>query len=85
MNSKLTLSIAEQVIAKAKEYAKEQGRSLSNIVEEYLKLISSKKKYKTADDFHPLVNELCGSVKISKNKSYDEILEEAILEKYTKR
>lgn len=36
MNSKLTLSIDQSVIEKAKRYASEQGRSLSGIVEEYL-------------------------------------------------
>ena len=36
MATKLTLSIEEQVIESAKEYAKKQGRSLSSIVEEYL-------------------------------------------------
>lgn len=40
MNTKLTLSIEEQVIKSAKEYAKAQGRSLSNIVEEYIKSVS---------------------------------------------
>ena len=85
MNTKLTLSIEEQVIERAKEYAKKQGRSLSNIVEEYLKSIAKQKKSKILNNLDPLVEELCGSVKIPDNKSYDEILEEAIMEKYSKR
>ena len=40
MSAKLTLSIEEEVIEIAKQYAKKQGRSLSNIVEEYLKSIA---------------------------------------------
>ena len=85
MNTKLTLSIEEQVIEKAKEYAKKQGRSLSNIVEEYLKAISKSRVSKKESEFDPLVDELCGSIKIPNNKSYDEILGEALIEKYTKR
>ena len=85
MNTKLTLSIEEQVIERAKEYAKKQGRSLSNIVEEYLKSIAKQKKSKVINKLDQLVEELCGSVKIPENKSYDEILEESIIEKYSKR
>ena len=44
MNTKLTLSIEERVIQQAKEYAKKNGRSLSNIVEEYLKSLAKIKK-----------------------------------------
>ncbi len=85
MNTKLTLSIEEQVIESAKEYAKKQGRSLSSIVEEYLKSISKTKRTKKKENFHPLVEELCGSVKFPNNKTYDEILEEALIERYSKR
>ena len=50
MTTKLTLSLDKEVIESAKEYAKSQGRSLSNVIEEYLKLVTKqkieKKKYK---------------------------------------
>ncbi len=85
MNTKLTLSIEEQVVESAKKYAKKQGRSLSNIVEEYLKSIAKHKQRIKKTELHPLVEELCGSVKIPKDKSYDEILGEALIEKYMKR
>ena len=85
MNTKLTLSIESQVIEKAKQYAKQQGRSLSNIVEEYLKSISNKPKKNTAKELHPLVEELSGSVKFSKSKSYKEVIGKAKIEKYASR
>ena len=44
METKLTLSIDKQVIVRAKKYAKQQGRSLSDIVENYLKLLTSEIK-----------------------------------------
>ena len=82
MNSKLTLSINEQIIEQAQKYAKSQGRSLSDIVEEYLKSISQSKQVKSELKFHPLVEELCGSVKIPKGQAHDEILDEYRIEKY---
>ena len=40
MNTKLTLTIEKEIIEIAKEYAKEKGQSLSEIVENYFKLIT---------------------------------------------
>lgn len=87
MGIKLTLSIEEDVIIQAKKYAKKEGRSLSSIVEEYLKSISGKrKKYKSKEDgFHPLVEELSGSVKIPEDASYKKLIGDAKVEKYLKR
>jgi Family of unknown function (DUF6364) len=39
MNIKLTLSVEEEIIVKAKAYAKANGKSLSQIVENYLGLL----------------------------------------------
>ncbi len=40
MNTKLTLTIESEVIKIAKEYAKDKGQSLSEIVENYFKFIT---------------------------------------------
>ncbi len=50
MNTKLTLKLDSEVIEKAKIYASSQKRSLSKIIENYLKLISQPEKPKTEDD-----------------------------------
>lgn len=85
MNSKLTLSIEKNIIEQAKHYAATQGRSLSNIVEEYLKSVSEKKVLKVQKKYHPLVEELAGSVKLSNpDKDYKELLADALYEKYLK-
>ncbi|MFX5530198.1 DUF6364 family protein, partial [Acinetobacter baumannii] len=42
MSTKLTLSIDEKVVAEAKEYAKEAGKSVSQIVESYLRVLTQK-------------------------------------------
>ncbi len=39
MKQKLTLSLDKEVIENAKKYAKEEGTSVSNLVENYLRLI----------------------------------------------
>lgn len=85
MNTKLTLSIEQQVIEVSKIYAKSQGRSLSNIVEEYLKsLVSSQSKDKNKE-LSTLIKELKGSLKLPKdNKSYKELIEDSLIEKYLK-
>ncbi len=41
MNSKLTLSIEKSVVEKAKSYAKNSKRSLSEIIQTYLEKITS--------------------------------------------
>lgn len=42
MNAKLTLSLKKSIIEKAKEYAKGNNQSLSQIIESYLEKITSK-------------------------------------------
>ena len=85
MNSKLTLSINHLVIEEAKQYAKSSGKSLSSIVEEYLKSLTLVKETEKKESSLKILRELKGSVKISEDfKSYKETLEDALLEKYIK-
>lgn len=60
MNTKLTLSIDQRVIEKAKRYASDQGRSLSGIVEEYLKSLSTKNNHDKKKELTKIVSELRG-------------------------
>ncbi|MCP3930022.1 MAG: hypothetical protein GY705_13090 [Bacteroidetes bacterium] len=84
--SKLTLSINQTIIDEAKEYAKSNGKSLSKIVEEYLKSLSKPHKTEKRKSPSRIVMELKGSVKMpSEFISYKEILEDALLEKYLKK
>ncbi len=41
MNTKLTLSIESQLIQEAKQVAKKHGKSLSHLIEQYLKSLTS--------------------------------------------
>jgi len=84
--NKLTLSINQTVIDGAKEYAKSNGKSLSRIVEEYLKSLANPEKSKKKVSPNKLVMELKGSVKMPKKfTSYKDVLQDALLEKYLKK
>jgi len=82
MNTKLTLTIDKTVIEEAKAFAKEQGKSLSGIIENYLKTLPKEKKQ---TEISPNVKKLVGVVKLSPNFDYKKELEEAIAEKYLKK
>ncbi len=87
MQTKLTLSIDKQVIERAKKYARQQGRSLSDIVENYLELITTnirkdenivmerKSKYSPID-------KLRGSMKFPDDLDYKEALQQELIRKY---
>jgi hypothetical protein len=63
MNTKLTLSIDKNIIEKAKKYAKNRHKSVSKLIENYLKNIVVKNDY---EKISPIVNELAGSIKNNK-------------------
>jgi hypothetical protein len=78
MQTKLTLSIESDVIEQAKEYARRQHRSLSNMVETYLKLVVRKES--PTKEIPPIVASLTGvlpmDVKGKGRKEITEYLEE---------
>jgi len=80
MNTKLTLTIEQSIIEKAKLYAKKKERSLSDIIENYLKAITSEQKI--VDEGSPLVNSLRGSFKSPESFDYKKELSEGLSEKY---
>ena len=84
MSTKLTLSIDENVVAEAKEYAKESGKSLSKIIEGYLRGLKNKKKTIRHDELPPTIKRLHGCIKIEESRDYKDIYAEALLEKYNK-
>jgi len=85
MNTKLTLTIDKTVIEKAKVYAGKQGRSLSSMIENYLKAVTSKEdKVVTEVELSPIVKSLVGSFKMPKDFDYKEELSKMRDEKYQK-
>lgn len=80
MNTKLTLTIEQSIIERAKSYAKGKGRSLSDIIENYLKAITTEQR--VADDISPLINSLRGSFKAPESFDYKKELSKGLSEKY---
>jgi predicted CopG family antitoxin len=81
MDAKLTLNIDKDVARKAKVYAKKEGRSLSDLVENYLKLLT---KNSTIEDseYSPRVKSLLGSISLPMDFDYKKELADSLATKY---
>ena len=66
--SKLTLSVDDRVIARAKRFAKQQGVSISEIVEAYLRAVAAPTSAGTTDA--PVLRALRGSLKRAETSDY---------------
>lgn len=82
MNTKLTLTIEKEVIETAKEYAKEKGQSLSDLVENYFKLITRDRREILPEQLSPRIQRLRGIMTIDHDFDYKEVLTEELLKKY---
>jgi len=82
MNTKLTLTIEQEVIDRAKGYAKEKKRSLSDIIESFLKLLTKEENKKNNNKLSPIVKSLNGSFKMPKNMDYKKELKNRLEKKY---
>ncbi|WP_316782735.1 DUF6364 family protein [Pedobacter frigiditerrae] len=85
MNTKLTLTIDKSVIERAKAYAGKQGRSLSSMVENYLKAVTNKEENIAIEgELSPIVKSLVGSFKMPKDFDYKKEITKMRDEKYQK-
>jgi formiminotetrahydrofolate cyclodeaminase len=64
MKTKLTLTCEKSIIKRAKLYAKNTGRSLSEIIEHYLDTITQDNGTETIS---PTLKKIVGAVKLPKN------------------
>lgn len=81
MNTRLTLTIEHTVIEKAKKYAKDKERSLSSLIENYLKALTQE-NIPEEIELTPIVKSLKGSFTIPKNFDYKKELTNRLSEKY---
>ena len=83
MLTKLTLTIDEAVVEQAKEYAQQKNRSVSRIVEDYLRNISSKNETVSFRNnlSSPITDSISGMFQ-DNGKSYKEMLDEALQERF---
>ncbi len=65
MNTKLTLTIDKELIEIAKKYAKENGQSLSELVENYFKFVTVQRNKIQGKQLSPKVRKLRGIINTS--------------------
>jgi len=82
MSTKLTLTLEKEVIETAKEYAKEKGQSLSELVENYFKLITMSRREIKPKELSPRIQRLRGIIKTKEKLDYKQILQEELEKKY---
>jgi len=84
MDNKLTLKLDKFVIDKAKDYASSHKRSLSRIIESYLKSLINQENQKNNDDIQisPFVRSLSSGINIPSDLDYKKEYREHLSEKY---
>ena len=81
MTTQLTVTIEENVLKSAKQYAETKGSSLSEIIEKYLKRIALRNNPQN-DNFSPSIKELLGSVTLPENFEYKKELTNELTKKH---
>ncbi len=78
MDAKLTLKLDKYVIDKAKEYASSHKKSLSRLIESYLKTLidSEKTPFDTDFEISPFVKSMQTGVKIPADYDYKKQIDE---------
>ncbi len=84
MDAKLTLKLDKLVIDKAKEYASSHKKSLSRMIEAYLKSLIDKDSKEPDDNFEisPFVKSMQTGVKIPADFDYKKTYTDYLMEKY---
>lgn len=76
MSTKLTLTLSKEVIEQAKLYASSKGRSLSEMVEAYFKMLTDDTLVKDVRKPSRRLKKLKGALNVDANFDYQKILEE---------
>ncbi len=84
MDTKLTLKLDKFVIERAKEYASSHNRSLSRMIESYLKSLVDKDAPDSKDDIEisPFIKSMATGVKIPADFDYKKGYSAYLAEKY---
>lgn len=81
MNTKLTLTIEQTIIEKAKNYARNRNRSLSDLIENYLKALTQDDLQKDEEKISN-IQSMKGTFKIPKDFDYKKEISNRLSEKY---
>jgi hypothetical protein len=80
MSSRVTITLDEAVIERAKNYAAEHNISLSKIIEAYLKMLPQQKQPK--GEITPLVKSLSGVIELPPGLDVKKVYSKHISSKY---
>ena len=83
IKKKLTLTIDQSIIENAKKYAYKRDKSLSYLIENYLKALTKGEAIKK-EELTPIVKSLIGSFKLLPSFDYKKKLTIQLSEKYLK-
>ncbi|MBI3134338.1 MAG: hypothetical protein HYZ14_06635 [Bacteroidetes bacterium] len=81
MDTKLTLKLDNNVIERAKIYAKQKNTSLSQLIETYLNFLTNPGSER--EEITPLVKSLSGIIDLPENFDYKKQYKSHILKKYS--
>ena len=79
MNTKLTLTVEKAIIQRAKSYAKSTGRSLSELIENYLAKITEEE---STTELSPRLKKIVGVVQLPEDFNEKEELRSALEKKH---
>ena len=82
MKKRITLTIEEDYILAAKEYAKKEGKSVSQLVEGYFDIMGKPRKPVRKEDLPPLTRSLTGILKDADIRDYRTEYRKHLEEKY---
>lgn len=80
MITKLTLTMDDSVISVAKKYARQKGKSLSDLVENYLMSLTSKENKE--ESISPRILKLMGTIELPEKFDYKKELSRSLSKKY---
>ncbi len=86
MTTKLTLSINEKTVQRAKRISRSRGKSISKMVEEFLDSISEKEEQKESpmERINKIMEPYRNKLKLPENSNYKEMLKQWRYEDYMK-
>ena len=82
MDTKLTLRLSDNVIKRAKLYARSHKTSLSKMIESYLDSLTKEKEEERKISITPLVESLSGVIDLPADFDYRKDYGEYLMEKY---
>jgi len=82
MDTKLTLRLNDQVIERAKEYARNHKVSLSKMIESYLDSVTKQNELENKNTVTPLVESLSGVIDLPADFDYKKDYRNYLEEKY---